>query len=60
MFESFKCTVITKEDKDFKDYVFDIDDLSQKYSRKLNSQQVQDSVEKLFSKSLKIEISKNQ
>ena len=53
-------TVITKEDKDFKDYVFDIDDLSQKYSRKLNSQQVQDSVEKLFSKSLKIEISKNQ
>jgi len=46
-------TVITKEDKDFKDYIFGIEDLEQKYSRKLNSQQIQDSIEKLFSKSLK-------
>ena len=52
-------TVIKKDDKDFKDYIFDIEELEHKFSRKLNSQQLQDSVEKIFSKSLKIEISKN-
>ncbi len=52
-------TVIKKEDKDFKDYIFDIEELESKFARKLNSQQIQDSVEKIFSKSLKIEISKN-
>jgi plasmid replication initiation protein len=52
-------TVIKKDDKDFKDYIFDIEELEHKFSRKLNSQQLQNSVEKIFSKSLKIEISKN-
>jgi plasmid replication initiation protein len=53
-------TVIKKEDKDFKDYIFDIEDLSNKYSKKLNSKQIQDTVENIFSKSLKIEVSQNQ
>ncbi len=52
-------TAIKKEDKDFKDYIFDIEELENKFAKKLNSQQLQDSVEKMFSKSLKIEISKN-
>jgi len=52
-------TVIKKEDKDFKDYIFDIKELEIKFDRKLNSEQIQDSVEKIFSKSLKIKISKN-
>ena len=37
----------------------DIEELENKFAKKLNSQQLQDSVEKIFSKSLKIEISKN-
>ena len=52
-------TAIKKEDKDFKDYIFDIEELENKFAKKLNSKQLQDSVEKMFSKSLKIEISKN-
>jgi len=53
-------TAIDKNDKDFKDYSFDIKELNYKTSKKWNSIQLQDTVENLFKKSLKIEISKSQ
>ena len=53
-------TAIDKDDKDFKDYCFDIKELNSKTSKEWNSVQLQETVESLFNKSLKIEISKSQ
>jgi len=52
-------TAIRKEDKDFKDYSFDIKELEEKTFKKWNSMQLQENAESLMSKSLKIQISKN-
>ena len=53
-------TAITKEDKDFKDYHFDIMELETKTLRKWNSSRFENIAESLLSKTLKIKISKNE
>jgi len=53
-------TAISKEDKDFKDYYFDIAELETKTLRKWNSSRFEDTAESLLSKTLKVEISKDE
>ena len=47
-------TAITKEDKDFKDYQFTIEDLSKKTGRKWHSKQLEATIVGLMSKPLKL------
>ena len=53
-------TAINKEDEDFKDYSFDIAELETKTLKKWNSSRFEDTAESLLSKTLKIEISKDE
>jgi hypothetical protein len=53
-------TAISKDDEDFKDYIFDIKELESKTFRKWNHTRLQETCESLLSKTLKIEISKNE
>ena len=53
-------TEITKEDKDFKDYSFSIQDLELKTAKKWQSKQLRETVKGLMSKPLEIEESANQ
>jgi plasmid replication initiation protein len=53
-------TAISKDDEDFKDYTFDINELESKTFRKWNHSRLQETCESLLSKTLKIEISKNE
>lgn len=52
-------TAITKRDRAFKEYEFSIADLEAKTSRVWNSKQLQDNVESLMSKPLRIQVSEN-
>lgn len=53
-------TAISKDDEDFKDYVFDIRELESKTFKKWNHTRLQGTCESLLSKTLKIQISKNE
>ena len=52
-------TAITKRDRAFKEYEFSIADLEAKTSRVWNSKQLQDNVESLMSKPLRVQVSEN-
>jgi len=47
-------TAITKEDKDFKDYQFTIEDLSKKTGRRWHSKQLEETIAGLMSKPIKL------
>lgn len=52
-------TAITKRDRAFKDYEFSLSDLESKTSRVWNSKQLQDNIESLMAKPLRIQVSKD-